>query len=490
MVQTLSCSIRRLLQHWTESSIIPSSKEVQSGGTKSTKRVPFPSWKTDRLPDLRVLPGHWRQWFRRELCRPIYNCSSKCRYSGIRFKVGRNSIVNDENPTWWHLGKIVQTKNTRVWETQDRIGIVWPGDSPEEVRTWLSQIENDGEKKYRARFTKQEFWGQKRKLWKKRRSQESGTKQRGQRILGDWQWETIGQCSKGDNCSFRHDVNKRAKMTQPNPSPSSFMQQNEKKCVENPKSQRKESQWKNVSMALQGLPQRNLHQFILWKVASTRMLVLTRPRVVVGLGKSAHMHIVRLMNSRLKGPKRMMTKVQWLCWRKVIGMKEDPLPTNVTIDQGNLIRGVIRSWDEERQLGCVFQDMTPPKSILRKCTDMRKPIERVKFTKAVARHAYIRDQNPSLGLICPGDSVSGRDRVARARCPLSSVEAGQKCIQITGAWKSNILLLNKIGVYLHQVLNLRNENLLWTPERRCTWSAKRTWVMLKWIPWRNRVVQR
>ena len=34
----------------------------------------------------------------------------------------------------------------------------------------------------------------------------------------------------------------------------------------------------------------------------------TRPRVVVGLGKSAHTHIVRLMNSRLKGPKRMMTK--------------------------------------------------------------------------------------------------------------------------------------------------------------------------------------
>ena len=39
----------------------------------------------------------------------------------------------------------------------------------------------------------------------------------------------------------------------------------------------------------------------------------TRPRVVVGLGKSAHMHTVRLMNSRLKGLKRMMTKVQWLC---------------------------------------------------------------------------------------------------------------------------------------------------------------------------------
>ena len=58
-----------------------------------------------------------------------------------------------------------------------------------------------------------------------------------------------------------------------------------------------------------------------------------------------------------------------------------------------------------RQLGCVFQDMEPPKfsSILRKSSDIRKPIQRVKFTKAVARHADIRDQNPPLGLICPGE---------------------------------------------------------------------------------------
>ena len=56
-----------------------------------------------------------------------------------------------------------------------------------------------------------------------------------------------------------------------------------------------------------------------------------------------------------------------------------------------------------RHLGCVFQDMTPPKSILWKCTDMRKPIQRVKFTKAIARHTKIRDQNPSLGYICLGE---------------------------------------------------------------------------------------
>ena len=56
-----------------------------------------------------------------------------------------------------------------------------------------------------------------------------GTKQRVQRILGDcWQWEFDGQCSRGVNCSFRHEINKRGKMTQSNSSPNSFMQQNER----------------------------------------------------------------------------------------------------------------------------------------------------------------------------------------------------------------------------------------------------------------------
>ena len=62
-----------------------------------------------------------------------------------------------------------------------------------------------------------------------------------------------------------------------------------------------------------------------------------------------------------------------------------------------------RQSSDARQLGCVFQDMTPPKSILRKGTDMPRPIQRVKFTKAIARHTKIRDQNPSLGYICPGE---------------------------------------------------------------------------------------
>ena len=154
----------------------PLQEKGQPGGNESSKRRPLPPIKTDRLPDLRVLPGHWCQRFCRELCRPIHNCSSKWWYSGIRFEMGRNFIINDANPIWWHLGRIVQTKNTRVWETQDRVGSVEYGDSLEESWTWSSQIEDNGEKKYRAESTTKNFWSQKWKLWEERRGQESGNK--------------------------------------------------------------------------------------------------------------------------------------------------------------------------------------------------------------------------------------------------------------------------------------------------------------------------
>ena len=47
-----------------------------------------------------------------------------------------------------------------------------------------------------------------------------------QEIVGNG--KPTGSVLEGDNCSFRHDVNKRAKLTQSNPSPNSFMQQNER----------------------------------------------------------------------------------------------------------------------------------------------------------------------------------------------------------------------------------------------------------------------
>ena len=68
------------------------------------------------------------------------------------------------------------------------------------------------------------------------------------------------------------------------------------------------------------------------------------------------------------------------------------------------VRSAVATLRITRQLGCVLQDVVPPKSrtISRKSSNILKPIRCVQFTKAVLRHANIRDQNPSLGMICPG----------------------------------------------------------------------------------------
>ena len=68
-------------------------------------------------------------------------------------------------------------------------------------------------------------------------------------------------------------------------------------------------------------------------------------------------------------------------------------------------KSAVATLKSTRQLGCVLQDMEPPKSssILRKSSNIRKPIRCVRFTKAVLRYANIRDQNLSLEMICPGD---------------------------------------------------------------------------------------
>ena len=84
---------------------------------------------------------------------------------------------------------------------------------------------------------------------------------------------------------------------------------------------------------------------------------------------------------------------------------------------------------------------------------MQKLIQRVKFTKAIARHTEIRDQNPSLGYICPCEphqrSPNGPKFEDRSQeetewqeqgAREAALEAGQKCVEIKGARKSNILL--------------------------------------------------
>ena len=134
----------------------------------------------------------------------------------------------------------------------------------------------------------------------------------------------------------------------------------------------------------------------------------TRPRVVAVLGRSAHSHIVRLTHSPTKWSKSNNDKSAVAILKKEKWQERESDSDACHDRTGKPVRksdkklgqnSSRRQFSDARQLGCVFQDMTPPKSILRKGTDMPKPIQRVKFTKAIARHTKIRDQNPSLGYI-------------------------------------------------------------------------------------------
>ena len=139
-----------------------------------------------------------------------------------------------------------------------------------------------------------------------------GTKQCVQRILGDWwQWETNGQCVKGDNCSFRTisiSVEKLHRQIRLRILSCSRMSENHRE-PEVPEEK------VPVVECLDGLARITLEELAIThfvKNGTLQNACSTRPRVDASLGKSARTHIVRLMNSRLKGPKRMMTKVQWL----------------------------------------------------------------------------------------------------------------------------------------------------------------------------------
>ena len=157
-------------------------------------------------------------------------------------------------------------------------------------------------------------------------------------------------------------------------------------------------------MAMQGLPRRNVQPIHSVKNGTLQNACSTSPRVVADLGKSALLHIARLMNSLAKGFKNGdKSAVAMLKKLELYDRTGKPV---VCRDPHHEHHGpVVCNSPNTRQLGCVSQDMEPPKlsSILRKSSDMQKPIQCVKFTKAVARHADIRDQNPSLGMICPGD---------------------------------------------------------------------------------------
>ena len=202
-----------------------------------------------------------------------------------------------------------------------------------------------------------------------------GTKQREQRSLGDcWQWKANGQSSKGDNCSFRDDTNKRAKSTQPNPSPRSSTQQSVKNA-----SRTRSPGGRSPSGKMARLPCKDY----LKGTCTTPFCEIWHPPECLFYKSEKGCRF----GEKCSYPHRQV----------------DEQPCKKFKKNGD--KSAVAMLKNTRQLGCVFPDMEPPKSssILRKSSNILKRIRCVQLTEAVLRHANIRDKNPSLGMICPGD---------------------------------------------------------------------------------------
>ena len=130
--------------------------------------------------------------------------------------------------------------------------------------------------------------------------------------------------------------------------------------MENPKSQRKKSQWKTVSMALRGLPQRKLHQLI---------------------NSVKKWHPPECLFYKSESGCRFGEKCSYA------HRQAEEQPSKRSKKNGD--KSAVAMLKITRQLGCVSQDMEPPKSttILRKSSNILKPIRCVQCTKAVVRHA-------------------------------------------------------------------------------------------------------
>ena len=398
--------MRVLLQHWTELYIIPTSKEMSAWRIKKPKKrtVSFAedrslSWSTSTSGSLepmilsRIMPTYlllhlemtifrnsirngmefYDQWRKSHLMTSWKDCTNK-EYEGLR----------NSGPCW----------NCMTWRfiirKQDLIITDW--------RHWWKEVSS---KIYETRILAREMEIMRETPWSRIQGQ-----QRVRRILGDrWEWETNGQCSNGDNCSFRHDIHKRAKLPQPNPSPSSFMRQNERNA-----SRTRSPEARSPSGRMSRWPCKD---YLNGTCTDPFCEKWHPPECLFYKTKSgcrfrekcsyAHRQVDEQPSKRSK-KNDDKSAVAMLKKHELHDRTGQPVvcrDNRHVQGHGPVVCNSSNTW----QLGCVFQEMVPPKlsSIFRKSSDKQKPIQRVKFTNAIARYAKIRDQSLSLGMICLGE---------------------------------------------------------------------------------------
>ena len=383
--------MRELLQPWTRSSIIPISKEESVWRNKRprSRTVSFaagrlPAWSTNnsRVTGIHDSVENYTDLFTISLRNDdIQEFDSEL--DGIL--LSKTKIPHDDILEGLYKLRMQESNKLKtileVYDLETHQKKLGP--DYQDWKLWWREVSS---KKFETRIFGATSGNYERNAVVKNQ----GTKQRVQRILEDcWQWETNGQCVKGDKCSFRHDINKRGKITQ------------ERKA-----SRTRSPRGKSPS----GGMSRWLCKDYLKGTCNTSFCEKWHPPEYLFYKTKSGCRFKEKCSYAHRQVDEQPTKKS---------KKNDDKSSVASLEKGKVARKRIRLRclsrstgqpvkRSDKKLGQISSkrqssDAQQLGSILRKCTDMPKPIQRVKFTKAVARHTKIRDQNPSLGHICPGE---------------------------------------------------------------------------------------
>ena len=148
---------------------------------------------------------------------------------------------------------------------------------------------------------------------------------------------------------------------------------------------------------------------------------------------------------------------------------------------GRTWRPVVYDSSNTRQLGCVFQDMEPPKSssMLRKSSDIRKliPMCKIHESRCTSRW-HSRPKSIAWQEVCACE--------AAWKLAKSVLKVKEKNKATFFSLSDNWCLLAPSNLELEEREFVVDSGA----SMHIIWSAKRTWILLKWIPWRSRVVLR
>ena len=238
-----------LHRSWTKMSRIPTSRQRSVWMNKRLRK------QTDSFAEERSLT--WSTITSKSLTSMNpYSIIPICLRLFFGMTTFRNSI-RDGMKIYCQWSKSVQIKNTRIWETQDRIRILQLRDSSEEDETWLPQIENDGKKEL------SNIWGHETaRLEMRRLSQTSWSRIKGDNVVFTKDKENVdngrsaGSVRKETKFSFRHDGDERAKPTPSSARPEPSTPQDVTKSSENHTSWRPKSIWEIFSSVVQASSQR------------------------------------------------------------------------------------------------------------------------------------------------------------------------------------------------------------------------------------------